>query len=191
MASWTEKRVERLKLFHKEGFSATLIARKLGPSFTKGMVAGKIHRLGLTVKPMKKGSALLRKAAPGHTAPPISKAQPRKPIPAPAHPILVSRPTVRSSLPLRPIEPINGLQIFDLRETHCRWPLGHDRPAKFFCGAPTIAAKSWCEHHYRLAYGHRPTHQNPEVGKSPGQMLLQALQKRSKSRQGDTVQRST
>jgi hypothetical protein len=41
MASWTEKRVERLKLFHKEGFSATLIARKLGPSFTKGMVAGK------------------------------------------------------------------------------------------------------------------------------------------------------
>jgi hypothetical protein len=190
MASWTEKRVERLKLFHKEGFSATLIARKLGPSFTKGMVAGKIHRLGLTVKPMKKGSALLRKAAPGHTAPPISKAQPRKPIPAPAHPILVSRPTVRSSLPLRPMEPINGLQIFDLRETHCRWPLGHDRPAKFFCGAPTIAAKSWCEHHYRLAYGHRPTHQNPEVGKSPGQMRLRALQKRSKSGQGETVQSS-
>jgi hypothetical protein len=42
MVGWTAKRVERLTLLHREGFSATVIAKKLGPAFTKGMVAGKI-----------------------------------------------------------------------------------------------------------------------------------------------------
>ena len=108
-------------------------------------------------------------------------------IPSRAHPILVSRPTVRTPPPAQPTEPINGIRIFDLRERHCRWPLGQDRPAKFFCGAPAIPSKSWCEHHYELAYGHRPTHQKPERDKSPAQMLLRALQKRSNARPVETV----
>ena len=180
MASWTEKRVERLKLLHKEGFSATVIAKKLGPSFTKGMVAGKIRRLGLTVKPVKKGPASQPKSLATRKASPISKAQPSKTMPSPAHRIMVSRPIVRTPPPDQPNEPITGVRLFELRDRHCRWPLGQDRPAKYFCGAPAIPSKSWCEHHYGLAYGHRPTHQNRERAKSPGQMLLRALQKRSK-----------
>jgi hypothetical protein len=175
MASWTEKRVDRLKLLHKEGFSATRIARKLGPSFTKGMVAGKIRRLGLTVKPMKKASAPQRRPAPSPAASPINKTGPKKPVPAAAHPILISGPMVRTPPPARATERITGIRIFDLHERHCRWPIGEDRPTKFFCGAPAVPSRSWCEHHYGLAYGHRPPHQNPEVGKLPAQMLVRAL----------------
>ena len=51
MASWTEKCVDRLKLLHEEGFSATVIAKKLGPDFTKGMVLGKLRRLALAEAP--------------------------------------------------------------------------------------------------------------------------------------------
>ena len=51
MASWTEKCVSQLKLLHKEGFSATVIAKKLGPDFSKGMVLGKLSRLALAEAP--------------------------------------------------------------------------------------------------------------------------------------------
>ena len=53
MASWTEKCVSQLKLLHEEGFSATVIAKKLGPDFTKGMVLGKLSRLALAEAPKK------------------------------------------------------------------------------------------------------------------------------------------
>ena len=43
--NWTETRLKRLKLLHKEGFSATIIARKLGPAFTKSIVLRKVHQL--------------------------------------------------------------------------------------------------------------------------------------------------
>jgi hypothetical protein len=43
--NWTEMRLKRLKLLHKEGFSATIIAGKLGPAFTKNIVLRKIHQL--------------------------------------------------------------------------------------------------------------------------------------------------
>ena len=51
MPSWTEKCVSQLKLLHEEGFSATVIAKKLGPDFTKGMVLGKLRRLALAEAP--------------------------------------------------------------------------------------------------------------------------------------------
>lgn len=192
MAGWTEKRVERLKLLHKEGFSATVIAKKLGPDFTKGMVAGKIHRLGLTVTLAKKARAIPE-------ATPLSRQRALKrnsaqlfaPSAAPAT-IIVPRAVPRTPTPPVGVAVSNGIRIYDLRAGDCRWPLGDDRPAKFFCGAPVVPSKSWCEHHYGLAYGHRPTHQNRERDKSPGQMLLRALQKSSKWGQVvEAVQRFT
>jgi GcrA cell cycle regulator len=164
MVSWTEKRVERLMLLHREGFSATVIAKKLGPNVTKGMVAGKLRRLSLdaqkpTAPPGKRKSFVACE----------KQAVPAKGTAAPAQSptVLAKPPSVQ-----QPCEP-EGIRIFDLRERHCRWPLGNDRPAKFFCGAPVIPSKSWCEHHYGLAYGHRPTHQNRERDESPGQMLCE------------------
>jgi hypothetical protein len=162
MVGWTAKRVQRLVLLHKEGFSATVIAKKLGPAFTKGMVAGKLRRLSID--------------APKRTAANQKPFVARQAAPAQS-PIILTKPP--SSQPCEP----QGIRIFELRERHCRWPLGDDRPAKFFCGAPAVPSKSWCEHHYALAYGHRPAHQNREAGESAAEMLLRALQTRSKSRQ--------
>ena len=44
MVDWTETRIAKLKLLHKEGLSGAAIAKKLGPAFTKGMVIGKLRR---------------------------------------------------------------------------------------------------------------------------------------------------
>jgi hypothetical protein len=189
MSGWTHKRVECLEQLHKEGFSATVIAKKLGPSFTKGMVAGKIRRLGLTVTPAKKKARAIPEARP-LSRPRAMKPNSPQPSAAPAT-IIVPRAVPRTPTPPVGVAVSNGIRIYDLRARHCRWPLGDDRPAKFFCGAPVVPSKSWCEHHYGLAYGHRPTHQNREREGSPGQMLLRALQRRSKWRQVEAVQRST
>ena len=67
MASWTEKCVSQLKLLHEEGFSATVIAKKLGPDFTKGMVLGKLRQLALAEAPKPQET---RKASVQRVIPP-------------------------------------------------------------------------------------------------------------------------
>lgn len=49
-----------------------------------------------------------------------------------------------------PIE--EGIALLDLRDNHCRWPLGAVRePAFRFCGKPKHTA-SYCEAHAKLAF---------------------------------------
>ena len=31
-------------------------------------------------------------------------------------------------------------------------PVGDERPARLFCGAPSVGTTSWCEHHQRMAF---------------------------------------
>jgi len=63
-----------------------------------------------------------------------------------------NRPIVLTA-PLSVAAETPGLHIFDLREGHCRWPLGTDRPARLFCGCTAVRGTSWCEAHERVAYG--------------------------------------
>lgn len=48
--AWTDQRVEILKKFWLQGFSASQIAKKLG-GVTRNAVIGKAHRMGLTGRP--------------------------------------------------------------------------------------------------------------------------------------------
>ena len=43
MVNWTENRLKRVKLLHKEGHSAAVIARKLGAAFSKGIILRKLR----------------------------------------------------------------------------------------------------------------------------------------------------
>ena len=156
--NWTETRLKRLKLLHKEGFSATLIAGKLGPAFTKSIVLRKIHQLDTErlerakVREARKvaKTRLLKRA-------PEAVVATRQATPAPrerasrqvkAEPIRFVPP---APLPPKPAA-LQGIRLFDLREGHCRWPLGDERPARLFCGAPSVGTTSWCEHHQRMAF---------------------------------------
>lgn len=50
-ARWSESATELLKQWWNEGHSASLIAKSLGTGFTRNMVIGKAHRLGLPSRP--------------------------------------------------------------------------------------------------------------------------------------------
>ena len=148
MVNWTELRIAKLKRLHKEGLSAAAIGKKLGPAFTKGMVIWKIHRLGLNKKPAKAGAAKKLKAP--MTSP--EKAHPRKPVSSSMSSvelIVVPPPTQPRSVGTQ--EP-SGRELFELRAGQCRFPLGNDRPARLFCGAPTFGTCSWCEYHKRIVF---------------------------------------
>ena len=131
MTSWTEKCVSQLKLLHEEGFSATVIAKKLGPDFTKGMVLGKLSRLALAEAPKPQET---RKASVQRVIPPSRIALPNTRGPDP-------QATARE-----------GVRLYDLHIGQCRWPVGNDRPARYFCGEQTVNSSSWCELHQRMAF---------------------------------------
>jgi hypothetical protein len=92
MASWTDKRIERLKLLHKEG-SASVIAKKLGAAFTKGMVVGKLRRNTLEAEAPKARTERSRSSEATSTAQRASslKAAAVKPTP-PSRPIILRSP---------------------------------------------------------------------------------------------------
>jgi hypothetical protein len=166
MANWTEKRLKCLKLLHKEGFSANVIAGKLGPAFTKSIVLRKLHQLEEERLARAKVIAA-RKAAKASGLKRASKAidAPRKVTRRPSpvvQPVNAAPIRFVASTPLPPKPAtLQGITLFDLRQGHCRWPLGDDRPARLFCGAPSVATTSWCEHHQRIAFsGFRPTRQH-------------------------------
>jgi GcrA cell cycle regulator len=147
--NWTDRRIERLRRVVAEGVSASAIAKKLGAGCTKGMVAGKIRRLQLTERPTngtrtsKPSSLRTERSSPPERS---SIALAPKPLP-----IAIER---IKSIPLCPREAgqPRGLRIWDLRDAHCRWPLGDDCPPKLFCAAPVVGTSSWCAAHQRLAY---------------------------------------
>ena len=50
-------------------------------------------------------------------------------------------------------ESANGVRLWDLRQSSCRWPLGTTwEHAEFFCGEPSVPGCSWCRDHQKRAF---------------------------------------
>lgn len=129
--TWTDEKIERLRILWGEGRSAGYIANDLG-GVTRNAVIGKVHRLG--IEPRAK--------------------------PAPRKPRRVRRPrqklTMMSEPPLKPVilkqdleQPSLGISVADLQEHHCRWIPFDDR---LHCGHPKSNGFSYCAFHSRIAY---------------------------------------
>lgn len=124
---WPEDREAKLRELHKQGLSIGQIAADFGVE--RGAVAGKLHRLGLLGKSVRRA--------------PVRKEQ---------KPKAVRRTPFRVSevLPAPAIDtpPATGVSLFDLQSHHCRWPVG-DAPY-VFCGAMKVDGR-YCASHVRLS----------------------------------------
>ena len=167
MINWTENRLERVKLLHKEGHSATVIARKLGAAFSKGIIlrklrefeAQRLHRAEMRAArkaaKARELAQIKRAAAPSVktkvTVAAVAATAP--PAPTPSLRLATGRPVkmISGTSPMS-FSAKAGVTLFDLRAEQCRWPVDNDRPARLFCGSPTVGTTSWCEHHQRLAF---------------------------------------
>jgi hypothetical protein len=158
MVNWTEKRVERLQALSKLGICATSIARRLGPSFSKGIVLRKLRQLEAerqeraavrAARKLAKAKAIKAEAAaeavtmrPRLATKVVTIDQGK------AQKQVAPRALPASGQADRP----RGVRLFDLRGGDCRWPVDDGRPARLFCGSPVVRTTSWCEHHQRIAF---------------------------------------
>lgn len=131
---WTEACAEELTALAAKGYSASQIARQLGPEFSRNQVIGKIHRLGLPWG-RRETHARSRSSA---VAKPAPKVQPIERIRVSAH----------SPHPAPAANPDGSLlRLEDLRAGQCRWPHGDPLKEGFhFCGLPS-SGDPYCEHH--------------------------------------------
>ncbi|HKI16092.1 MAG TPA: GcrA family cell cycle regulator [Roseiarcus sp.] len=159
--SWTDERVEQLKLHWMEGKTASQIASLLGHGVSRNAVIGKVHRLGLAgrAKSPSSGGACPHRPAPSPTAhraaaPRLTQAAPRITRGATA---LAIAPEALSEADPQVFESVIvpmslRVTIVELKESMCRWPLGDPTTSEFrYCGSPA-ASGPYCGYHGGLAY---------------------------------------
>jgi GcrA cell cycle regulator len=157
---WTEDRVELLKKLWADGLSASQIASRLG-GVTRNAVIGKVHRLGLagrattsrsrTPRPRNRVSHLplrptrVQYRTHGNTA--------LKPVFMPVEQPTVALTIVPSVVQELDVPSALRVDLLDLREHMCRWPIGDPQDEAFhFCGRQKSHGISYCEHHARQAF---------------------------------------
>ncbi|RBP02329.1 GcrA cell cycle regulator [Roseiarcus fermentans] len=165
--SWTDERVEQLRLAWMEGKSASQIANLLGHGLTRNAVIGKVHRLGLAgrIKAPNAAAGQSRAVAAPQEARAVAQSRPAAAAPVPAARMvrgataLAIQPQSQTLTETQPEEiervvlPMSArVTIVELRESMCRWPLGDPTSSDFrYCGSPTHAGP-YCSHHGGLAY---------------------------------------
>ena len=135
--TWTPERENQLRELWNAGLSASRIAAELGGT-TRNAVIGKAHRLGLSGRATRKGSG----GSKGGMRLVARSSAPRTP---------------RAHIRPRYVEPVErsefAVNLEDLTDKHCKWPLGDPRTREFhFCGGPRTEGMSYCEYHCQVAY---------------------------------------
>jgi GcrA cell cycle regulator len=170
--AWPELATTRLKALWAEGLTGTECASQLskefGYAFSRNAVIGKVHRMGW------RGIAPAHKQGKAWRASGDRPKRPRKPL----QPMVkVQRPArLTASLfgivhTTRALDQAPGAEalapdsiplsqrrcLFELRESHCRFPFGDPKGADFFfCGAAKLEGLPYCATHACSAYEIRP-----------------------------------
>lgn len=158
--SWTDDRVATLTKLWSQGKSASEIAEVLG-GVTRNAVIGKAHRLGLSGRPSpikkKKVAKKTIKKKEDTAEKPKTKAKKKS-----IQPAKTAKPAKKEiKLPIAPptfIEekPVHDgelIDILDLTERVCRWPIGDPKEGEFgFCGAECDPAHPYCLPHMAMAF---------------------------------------
>jgi GcrA cell cycle regulator len=142
--SWTEARVERLKLLWADGMSASMIAADLGLGLTRNAVIGKVNRLGLSDTMSPEQRAQRR----SNTAPRARGTRTRKASTGEA-----SQPDAYEPVDVSPPDPQFMCTLATLEADMCRAPVGDPSTDEFrFCGTPTLSTRAYCAFHQRMFY---------------------------------------
>ena len=139
---WTKDKVEELRERWGSGLTAREIADRLGEDFSRAAVIGKANRLGLAQQ------------KPSFT--PTENGRRKRPVPRPAPP-----PPLPKPMPLPPERTgpprMRRLQVVQLEDGWCKWPIGQPGRGGFFCAADAVEGRVYCETHLAVAFA-RPRH---------------------------------
>jgi len=140
---WTVERVQLLRQLWGEGLSASRIALELACGITRNAVLGKVWRLLLPQREPRRCARIVKRPT-----------QEIRKVRMPITFIVDSKP--RPSRQSKRAPAMRCVQLVDLEEHHCRWPIGTPRSPDFcFCGADRPPKKTYCPFHERMSV---PTH---------------------------------
>jgi len=157
--NWSEEAVADLRRMVDEKRPYSDIARALSAKYTpidSDAISGKVNRLGIG-----QGHYRRIRTSPGGVFN-GDRALPSEPPPEGFQYVFQGAAGQRELKGLVPIVQEvsidDGVSIYDLRETHCRWPLWKDytKPlVPMYCGADVDPTETYCKAHARRAYDER------------------------------------
>lgn len=162
---WTDERSALVERLWAEGYSASEIAARL-PDVTRNAVIGKVHRLGISrrqkghVRGVRVQSAVsirTRKENTGLNGLTLQRAKKAREIAAARAPVIE---------PIKPVDPPKGgITIMQLKDHHCRWPLGEPAFDMKYCGA-TVVLAPYCPEHAKRAFQYHQQQHDFSVGRA-------------------------
>jgi GcrA cell cycle regulator len=139
--TWTDERLERLKIGFAAGWTCRQIADAIGVS--RNAVIGKLSRLNLTRE--NSGEMPARKKSP--------KARRRGSVPQLRQLLQAVYAEPSSEACEAPISSEHICSLLELSEARCRWPINTPGEKDFgFCGNTPLEGLPYCAGHSRLAY---------------------------------------
>lgn len=152
---WTDAQIEEVKGYHAQKLSYSFIGDKFG--VTKGAIAGLIKRLGLATSEREMRLRRREKAEQQAVEREIKRQarerahKPNWNIQRPKRQSHFNTDGIRDLPP--EVSPI-AVSFFELKDTHCRWPLGDPRDIAEmkFCGGLPLKDKPYCMKHCLCAY---------------------------------------
>ncbi|WP_375621972.1 MULTISPECIES: GcrA family cell cycle regulator [unclassified Bartonella] len=165
---WTCERVELLKKLWSEGLSASQIAAQLG-GVSRNAVIGKVHRLKLPGRgKTAQGSTRVQKTPVGSSSPSSPRVRRNTSTVSPINTSSVSieETALKTEFIVEDVKEVDistksnvvvpisrQLNLLQLSENTCRWPVGDPLSADFhFCGADSDENSPYCAFHAKLAF---------------------------------------
>ncbi|WP_370931684.1 GcrA family cell cycle regulator [Bartonella sp. DGB1] len=159
--SWTPERVKLLERLWKEGFTASQIAAQLGGGVSRNAVIGKVYRLKLsnrvkandTEENIEQSLEAEENLSPEQTVDSVESSCDEMNLAEEnaEFPPLDENLNIDVNKEYAP--QMKRLNLLQLTETTCKWPVGDPRDEGFFfCGADKTDTIPYCEHHAALAF---------------------------------------
>ena len=144
---WDQHKVQKLRELWTKGLSASKISEQI-PGTTRNSVIGKSHRLALESRALRKKTSIKVNAENNNTQDVKTQKLGRK-------------AKFKALLLDKNFPPENPVELSDLNDDLCRWPLGEKLlPAKFFCGRKPIPKFPYCQLH--MLYGYQSRNEKDE-----------------------------